>query len=404
MLTEPDLTPIGAAAYRRALALRDLTDAAQGPHAMQLLVHAAIAELCSLWAVEVIVHRGSPVVSVADNYQALGYAADAAARDARYTRYVDTDLVLRTHTSALLPGLLRQLARADCSDVLLACPGLVWRRDVIDRLHVGEPHQLDLWRLRKKDRHAPLVRVDLIEMVETVAKALLPGAALRLNETSHPYTEQGLEVEVEAGGRWVELLECGLAAPAVLARAGIHSSHYSGVAMGIGLDRALMLRKGIDDIRLLRSDDPRVASQMLDLRPYHPVSSQPPVKRDISIAVLAGRSEEELGDHLRQHLRELGLDGQLESLELLSTIPGDDLPPHARDRIGIQPGQNNLLLRLVIRHPTRTLTDAEANQLRDLAYASLHEGTRYQWSTARSPRKTAARANGSARRQAPRES
>jgi len=385
MLTEPDHTPIGAAAYRRALAQRDLTDAAQGPHALQLLVQSAIAELCSLWAVEAIVYRGSPVVSVADNYEALGYAADAAARDARYTRYVAADLVLRTHTSALLPGLLRRLAPADCSDVLLACPGLVWRRDVIDRLHVGEPHQLDLWRLRENDGRGPLARVDLVEMVETVAAALLPGAALRLNETSHPYTEQGLEVEIEAGGRRVELLECGLAAPAVLARAGIDPGRYSGLAMGVGLDRALMLRKGIDDIRLLRSDDPRVASQMLDLEPYEPVSSQPPVKRDISIAVSAGRSEEELGDRLRQR----GLDEHLESLELLSATPGDDLPPLARERIGIQPGQTNLLLRLVVRHPTRTLTDAEANRLRDLAYASLHEGTRAQWSTAGSAGKAA---------------
>src|SRR3954454_20171105 len=213
MLTEPDLTPIGAAAYRRALALRDLTDAAQGPHAMQLLVHAAVAELCSLWGVDLIVYRGSRAVSVADNSEPLCSAADAAARDARFTRYVDTDLLLRTHTSALLPGLLRRLAGADCSDVLLACPGLVWRRDVIDRLHVGEPHQLDLWRLRSHESHAPLVRSDLVEMIETVAAALLPGAALRLNETSHPYTEQGLEVEVEAGRRWGEGLECGRARP-----------------------------------------------------------------------------------------------------------------------------------------------------------------------------------------------
>lgn len=384
MLTEADRRLIDADAYRRALALRDLTDAAAGPHAMQLLVHEAIAALRSLWDVEVIVHRGSPTVSVVDNYEALGYAADAAARDARYTRYVDADLVLRTHTSALLPGLLRDLARADCGDILLASPGLVWRRDVIDRLHVGEPHQLDLWRLRRDDTDAPLRRGDLIEMVETVAAALLPGLAIRLNETSHPYTDEGLEVEVDAGERWVELLECGLAAPAVLARGGIDPRRYSGLAMGIGLDRALMLRKGIDDIRLLRSDEPRVAAQMLDLERYHPVSSQPPVVRDISIAVAAGRSEEELGDHLRQQLRARGLDDQLESLELLSATRGNDLPPRARERIGIQPGQNNLLLRLVIRHPTRTLTDAEANVLRDLAYGALHEGTRYQWSTASS--------------------
>jgi phenylalanyl-tRNA synthetase alpha chain len=387
MLTESDLTPIGSAAYRRALALRDLTDAAEGPHAIQLLVHDAIAELCSRWGVGVVVYRGSPVVTVADNYEALGYAADAAARDTRYTRYVSRALVLRTHTSALLPGLLRHLVGADCSDILLACPGLVWRRDVIDRLHVGEPHQLDLWRLRANDAHAPLNDTDLVEMIEAVAGALLPGAALRLNETSHPYTEHGLEVEVQTAGGWVELLECGLAAPAVLARAGLDPASYSGLAMGIGLDRALMLRKGIDDIRLLRSKDPRVEAQMLNLKPYQPVSSQPRVKRDISIAVLAGRSEEELGDHLRQHLRELGLDEQLESVELLSRSPGDDLPSQARDRLGLQPGQDNLLLRLVIRHPTRTLTDAEANVVRDRAYASLHEGTRYQWSAPASPDK-----------------
>ena len=55
-----------------------------------------------------------------------------------------------------------------------------------------------------------------------------------------------------------------------------------GLAMGLGLDRALMLRKGIGDIRLLRSADPRVADQLLDLEPYRPVSSMPPARRDLS--------------------------------------------------------------------------------------------------------------------------
>jgi phenylalanyl-tRNA synthetase alpha chain len=55
--------------------------------------------------------------------------------------------------------------------------------------------------------------------------------------------------------------------------------------MGIGRDRVLMVRKGIDDIRLLRSTDPRIATQMLDLDPYRPVSSQPAIRRDVDCGV-----------------------------------------------------------------------------------------------------------------------
>ena len=56
----------------------------------------------------------------------------------------------------------------------------------------------------------------------------------------------------------------------------------------MGLDRLLMLRKGIPDIRLLRSADPRVAGQMTDLEPYRPVSYLPAVTRDLSVAISVG--------------------------------------------------------------------------------------------------------------------
>src|SRR5260370_392609 len=188
-------------------------------------------------------------------------------------------------------GLLRTVACAAYEDVRLVWPGLVYRRDRIDRLSVGEPHQLDLWRLCRRALH----RDDLESMVAVVVGALVPGAAYRCLPAVHPYTCDGLEVEVRAGETWVELLECGLAAPDVLSRAGL-PAHYTGLAMGIGLDRALMMRKGIDDIRLLRSSDTRVTSQMCDLEPYRPVSSQPPVRRDLPIAVAAQTPPEELGD------------------------------------------------------------------------------------------------------------
>jgi phenylalanyl-tRNA synthetase alpha chain len=63
----------------------------------------------------------------------------------------------------------------------------------------------------------------------------------------------------------------------------------------------------------------------------------------------------------------------------------DDLPPQAIERLGLEPGQKNLLVRLVLRHPTKTLTDADANALRDRVYSVLHEGSAYQWAAGRTP-------------------
>ena len=171
---------IDARAYRRALAVRDLTDAAHGPHALQLLVQSAIETLRAAWSCPAVVYRAPALVAIADNYDDLHYPHDGAARDARHTRYVSTSQLLRTQTSAMMPRALRMLAPAAYDDVLIACPGLTYRRDTIDRLHVGEPHQLDLWRVRS----GALTRDDLVGMIECVASALVPGAPLRLTPTT----------------------------------------------------------------------------------------------------------------------------------------------------------------------------------------------------------------------------
>ncbi|HWZ89580.1 MAG TPA: hypothetical protein VNW92_12040, partial [Polyangiaceae bacterium] len=238
----------------RALSLRDLTDAAHGAHALQLIVRDLTRALTDAWHCAALVHRSNPVVSVADNYDRLHYPPDGAARDARYTRYVSDDTLLRTQTSAAIPPLLRKLANAPLRDVLLVCPGLVYRRDTIDRAHTGEPHQLDLWRIR---RGPALSSTDLHEMIETATRSVLPGCAWRCTPAEHPYTNNGLQIDVRVRQEWLEIGECGLALPEILLEAGLDADQ-SGLAMGLGLDRVLMLRKGIDDIRLLRSADPRV--------------------------------------------------------------------------------------------------------------------------------------------------
>lgn len=375
LLTDADL--------HRALDLRDLSDPRQGPHAIQHILDALRSALERAWGCDVRTHRDHPVVSIHDCYDALGYPPDAVTREARYTRYVARDRVLRTHTTALVPPLLRDLAaEADAAprDVLLVCPGLAYRRDSIDRLHVGEPHQCDLWRLR---RGTALDSDDLREMIVRVVDAALPGVPWRSIPRPHPYTLHGVQVDAHVGGAWIEILECGIASPVLLRDSGLSPRRWSGLAMGLGLDRLLMLRKGIDDIRLLRSDDPRIAAQMLDLAPYRPVSAQPPIRRDLSVAVGDDVDAETIGDRVRS-----AAGADLESIEdvaLLSETPGRELPLAARTRIGLRPGQKNVLLRVVLRHPTRTLTAGEANRIRDVIYAAVHEGTAWQWAGAGGP-------------------
>ncbi|MCE9578628.1 MAG: hypothetical protein K8W52_36215 [Deltaproteobacteria bacterium] len=363
--------PISASQLQAALAVRDLADPAHGPHAMQRLLDAILAVAAPGAAIQI--HRPGPIVTARDNYDRLYYPADGVARDARYTRWLGPGVLLRSQTSAAIPPLLDALA-ADPSwtDVLLAVPGLVYRRDTLDRHHVGEPHQVDLWRIR---RGAPLTRADLDAQLAAIVAAALPGARHRTTATAHPYTEDGVQVDVELDGAWLEIGEGGLASPRVLADAGLGDA--TGLALGLGLDRLVMLRKGLPDIRLLRARDPRIAGQLADLTPYRPVSMMPPAWRDLSIAVDADDTAEDLGDRVRAALGDRA--DAVEAVEILSDTPHDGLPAAARARLGMSPGQRNLLVRVTLRDLERTLTTDDANALRDRIYAAIHRGAAHQW-------------------------
>ena len=356
---------------RRDLGERDLSDPAEGPHAIQILIDQAAEKLSRAWNCEVRWCRGPRVVPVADNYDRLGYVADAITRDTRYTRYVDAGHMLRSHSSAMIPPALRRLARQPGDDVLLACPGMVYRRDAIDWQHTGTPHQLDLWRITRR----AVSGTDLDQMITVLLGALAPGLPHRQEPRTHPYTLHGRQVDVYHDGRWVEVWECGLAHPGVLAAAGLRGR--TGLALGMGLDRLLMLAKGIPDIRLLRSGDPRVGRQMLELARYQHVSSMPAITRDLSVAVSADDDEETLGDRVRDTL---GADAScVEEVRVLSATACRQLPASAIGRLGARPGQKNLLVRVVLRDLDKTLTNQAANALRDRIYRALHQGTHHQW-------------------------
>lgn len=353
----------------RALNLRDLTDPAQGGHAIQALLDSIVGQLRSEWDSTIRYVRSSPVVPVRENYDRLGYNPGDVTRARRYTRYLSSSVMLRSHTSAELPSVLEDYAGHSGIDELIVAPGLVYRRDAVDRSHVGEPHQVDLWRIRSTPDTGD---EDMLTMIGCLVDAVLPGAQWMTTDVTHPYTVGGRQIDVLHEGQWLELAECGRIHPAVLRGSGLDPECWSGLALGMGLERALMLRKGIPDIRYLRAEDPRIAAQMLTLDPWQHVSPLPAARRDISVVLDAEEDEETLGDRVRIAL---GDDADvLESLEVLSCTTHEQLPKAARSRLGTRGGQVNLLLRIVLRPIDRTLTSDEANVLRNSIYRAVHDG------------------------------
>ncbi|MDF8264783.1 PheS-related mystery ligase SrmL [Luteipulveratus flavus] len=209
-------------------------------------------------------------------------------------------------------------------------------------------------------------------MASALVDAVLPGARWRVVEADHPYTESGRQIDVRHGGQWLELAECGLVDPGLVRRCGLDPEVWSGLALGLGLERALMLRKGIHDIRLIGSTDSRVREQMLDLERWRPVSMQPAVRRDLSVVLDRSVDEETIGDRVRTALGDRVT--LLEEVRLVARTSHDDLPHGARRRLQLRPGQVNAVVRLTLRPLDRTLTHEDANAIRDEVYRALHEG------------------------------
>jgi phenylalanyl-tRNA synthetase alpha chain len=336
-----------------------LTNPANGIHAINLIVYAIAESLQESGYPEPTIWRSHPITTVANNFDKLYLPTESLSRSPKYTRYLNDGRLLRTHTTAIIPELVAKLR----GEQLIIHPGICYRRDVVDKRHVGEPHQMDVWLISPSQQ---LGRTALVKLIQTILNAVLPGVSYRLNETSHPYTLNGLEIEVFVDGKWMEVGEGGEAHP------GLLPSGYTGLATGWGLDRLAMLVKGIDDIRLLRSTHPQIAVQMTNLSAFRPVSNQPSISRDMSI-VTGGDTE--LEDICAGIVEALGDEAELlESVDILSETYYHQLPQKAIQRLGIQPNQKNMLVRMTLRSLHSSITNQHANVLRDLAYNKINQG------------------------------
>jgi len=330
-----------------------------------------IAKLSERGFQNIKVVRGDAVVSAEDNFDSLLFTPGNPGRSATYTRYTDENHVLRTHTSALVPSTFKNFDRAEITTFVF--PGLVYRRDVIDPRHLDVFHQIDIWTLQKNSVYGKTDRPHLLALAEAVFAAACPDAEMVVYEAKHPYTVEGIEVYAKVDGKEIEVLEAGLAHPQVLKNAGIDPEEYSGLALGMGLERLVMARKNLPDIRLIRSTDPRIVKQMGNLEPFKAVSDQPALSRDMSYCVDKNDSEEDICEKIREVFGENA--DMLEEVKILERTSYENLHPVAKEKLGAKEGQDNVLVRIVLRHPDKTLTKAEAADLYTAAYPKLHQGT-----------------------------
>jgi len=200
------------------------------------------------------------------NFAALNFPPDHPARDMQDTFYVEgKDLLLRTHTT---PVQARYLEK-NKPPIKIITPGRTYRNEEISTRSYCVFHQVDGFLIDEGVTIADLKGV----LVAFCRDFFGEGLKLRFRPSYFPFTEPSAEVDMSCvlcKGKgcqlckytgWLEILGCGMIDPNVLEMAKIDSEKYTGYAFGIGVERIIMQKYGINDIRLFYENDIRFIRQ-----------------------------------------------------------------------------------------------------------------------------------------------
>jgi phenylalanyl-tRNA synthetase alpha chain len=200
------------------------------------------------------VHTGPQVEDEFHNFSALNIPENHPARAMHDTFYLDSGMLLRTHTS---PVQIRALM-AHGAPIRLIAPGRVYRCDS-DLTHTPMFTQLEGLTVDRNVSFANLKSV----LFEFVSNFFEREVELRFRPSYFPFTEPSAEVDVRSeSGRWLEILGCGMVHPNVLRNAGVDPDQFSGYAFGMGVERLAMLRYGVSDLRAFFENDLRFLRQL----------------------------------------------------------------------------------------------------------------------------------------------
>ncbi len=199
------------------------------------------------------------------NFEALNIPKHHPARDMQDTFWTEDGNLLRTHTSAIQ---IRGMEKMEPPFKVVG-PGRVFRYESTDASHENTFYQVEGMMVDKNISVANLIYV----MRELLREVFKQDVKVRLRPGYFPFVEPGFELDINClicGGKgcsvckgtgWLELLPCGLIHPNVLRFGGIDPDKWSGFAFGLGLNRLIMMRYGITDIRHFLSGDIRFLNQ-----------------------------------------------------------------------------------------------------------------------------------------------
>lgn len=212
-----------------------------------------------------VIEEGPDIDTEYYNFEALNIFKDHPARSEQDTFYIDDNHVLRTHTSTIQ---IRTMENKK-PPIRVIAPGRVYRSDELDATHSPIFYQMEGLVVDKN--------ISMAHLKSTLNKfiKLMFGSEIKTKFRAHhfPFTEPSAEMDVSCfackgigcsickNSGYIEILGCGMVHPDVLRKCDIDPEEYSGFAFGFGIDRMVMLKYGIEDIRFLYESNLRFLSQ-----------------------------------------------------------------------------------------------------------------------------------------------
>ncbi len=304
----------------------------------------------------------SRIVTVEQCFDLLNMPKDHPSRRETDTYYLDNTHILRTHTTVFWSFYLKDkeiLEKLEKDGEIKALsPGIVFRKDEIDRSHYPAFHQIDGLLICKKSKKV-IAQEGLKDVQIKLAKGIF-GSDIewKFIPDEFPYTIGSLEMDIKFNGEWMEVNGAGLVHPQCLRNFGLDPKIYNGWAFGFG-DRLAMIKMGIPDIRILWSDDPRITSQFKDINSiYKEVSKYPATSRDISFIIDKNINLNNYYEIVRDFADDL-----IEQVKLLDEY---------EDKNKFGKNKKSYTFRIVYRSFERTLTNEEINKVQE----KIHEKTK----------------------------
>lgn len=211
------------------------------------------------------VEDGYEVETEYNNFDAVNVPKNHPARDMQDTFWLDNGQLLKTQTSAAQNRILRKYN----GSLKAIFPGRCFRNESLDHSHENTFFQIEGMLVDKNVSVANLIYF----MKRMLSEVFKKDINIRLRPGFFPFVEPGFEMDATCtfcGGKgcptcknsgWLELCPCGMIHPNVFKLAGIDPNEYSGFAFGLGFDRLVMLKTGLDDIRHLNSGNIKVLNQ-----------------------------------------------------------------------------------------------------------------------------------------------